>query len=107
RVAPDSRLLLQRLHPRHRIRAPVFLASPGHVEHGQADGPVATDDACGRRPLPARSPGDPAAETSLQGHARKNCGRKVIATTNTPGATRRALGGSGLTTRLPSDAVQI
>ena len=61
-IEPDSSRLLQRLHDGHRIRQPVVLASSGHIEHGQADGPVAPDDALGRRHLPARSSGDAAQE---------------------------------------------
>src|SRR5258708_29758924 len=59
-IKPDASYLLQRLHHGHCIREPVALTSPRHIEHGQADGPVAPDDPGGRRHLPAGSHGDPA-----------------------------------------------
>ena len=73
-IEPYARDLLQRLHDGHRIRQPVVLTSPGHIEHGQADGAVAPDDARGRRHLPAGSAGDTAAETiqSMKQHDRKS-----------------------------------
>jgi hypothetical protein len=40
----------------------VHFAVTGHVEHGQAHGPVAGDDPGGRRHLPAGAHGDAAAE---------------------------------------------
>src|SRR5262249_17521717 len=61
-IEPDARHPLQRLHNGHRFWESVFLTSPGYVEHGQADGPVAPDDARGRGHLPAGSDGDAKAE---------------------------------------------
>jgi hypothetical protein len=46
----------------HCIWQPVALPPPRHIEHGQADGPVAPDDSGGRRHLPASSHGDPGAD---------------------------------------------
>ena len=62
-VEPDPRGLLQRLRHRHRLRQPVVLAPSGHLEHGQADGALAGNDALRRRPVPARPPGDAAEES--------------------------------------------
>ena len=59
----DASHPLQRLHHGHRLRQPVALTSPGHIEHGQADGPVFADDPGGRGYLPAGSDGDPTAVT--------------------------------------------
>ena len=42
----------------HRVRKPVVFAPSGHIEHGQADGFVAGDDALRRRAVSARSIGD-------------------------------------------------
>ena len=61
-IEPDACHPLQRLHHGHRFRQPVVLTSPGHIEHGQADGPVAADDPGGRCHLPAGSDGDATAE---------------------------------------------
>ena len=57
-VEPDAGGILQRLHDRHRLRQPVVFAPSRHVEHGQADGFVAGDDALGRGAVPACSFGD-------------------------------------------------
>ena len=56
-VEPDAGGFLQRLHDRHRLRLLVVFAPSGHVEHGQADGAVARDDALRGRPVPARPSG--------------------------------------------------
>ena len=47
-------ILFSALHHGHRLRQPVALTSPGHIEHGQADGPVAADDPGGRRASSSR-----------------------------------------------------
>ena len=57
-VEPDAGGVLQRLHDRHRLRQPVVFAPSRHVEHGQADGAVAGDDALSRGAVPACSFGD-------------------------------------------------
>jgi hypothetical protein len=56
-------------HDGHCLREPLALSSPGYLEHGQADGPVAPGDRCH---LPAGSHGDPAADApdSIKGHHR-------------------------------------
>ena len=57
-IAADARGPVQRLHHGHRLRQSVVFASSRHVEHGQADGARAGDDALGRRAVPARVAGD-------------------------------------------------
>jgi hypothetical protein len=78
-IEPNARHPLQRLHNGHRFREPVFLTSPGYVEHGQADGPVAPDDAGGCSHLPAGADGDATAEAPRLMKRRKirNCGKKA------------------------------
>ena len=72
-IEPYARGLLQRLHDGYRLREPMVLSSPGHIEHGQADGAVAPDDARGRRHLPAGSARDAAeAPQSMKRHDRKS-----------------------------------
>ena len=83
-VEPDAGGLLQRLHDRHRLRQPVVFASSGHLEHGQADGAVARDDALRRRPVSAGPAGDAkqvpsrrviSGASSING---RHCGKRVI-----------------------------
>ena len=57
-IEPDAGGLLQRLHHRHRLRQPVVFPPSWHLEHGQADGPVAGDDPFRGGIVPARPAGD-------------------------------------------------
>ena len=59
-IEPHASRLLQRLCDCHRLREPVVFAPSRHLEHGQADGVGAGDDAFRRRTVPAGPPRDPA-----------------------------------------------
>ena len=68
-IGADARRDVQRLHHGDRVRQPVVLQPPRHVEHGQAVGDFADDDDGGRGALSAHPDGQAAAraEGSAEG----------------------------------------